>query len=156
RRRPSSWARGCAPRRNAALANGTIARALDWDDTSIALNGHPSVVALPPALALCEEAGRSGRDLIAAYVAGFETAARVGRALGVAHCGRGGHAPGTAGAVGAAAAARALDLDATCTRTAFGIAASQAGGLRQNFGTMTKPLHAGNAARTGTVAAMLA
>src|SRR5204863_7985171 len=65
---------------NAALANGTIAHALDWDDTNLALNGHPSVVALPPAPALCEEAGRSGRDLIAAYVAGFETAARVGRA----------------------------------------------------------------------------
>src|SRR5438067_6767459 len=142
---------------NAALANGTMAHALDWDDTNVALNGHPSVVALPSALALCEEAGRSGRHLIAAYVAGFETAARVGRALGVGHYERGWHATGTAGALGAAAAAaRALDLDTARTRTAFGIGASQGCGLRQNFGTMTKPFHAGNAARAGTVAAMLA
>ncbi len=141
----------------AALANGAIGHALDWDDNNIALNGHPSVVVLPAALALAEELGRGGRDLITAYVAGFEVAARVGRAVGVGSYERGWHATSTCGVVGAAAAAGViLGLDIEQTRTAFGLAASHAAGLRRNFGTMTKPYHAGNAARAGVVAALLA
>ncbi len=146
-----------APVADAALANGTAAHALDFDDVSLPMRGHPSVPLLPAAIAVAEQAGRSGRDLLAAFVLGFEVEAKLGRAIGEPHYALGWHATSTLGTLGAAAAcARLLRLDAGQTRMALGIAASLASGLQQNFGTMTKPLHAGWAARSGAFAAGLA
>lgn len=142
----------------AALANGTMGHAEDFDDSAPAMLGHPSVPLLPAILALGEERGASGREVIESYIVGFETESKLGRALiPSGHYQRGWHATGTLGTMGAAAAsARMLKLDVEQTKMALGIAASQVAGLRQNFGTMTKPFHAGNAARGGVVAAMLA
>lgn len=141
----------------AALVNGAAAHALDFDDVSWAMNGHPTVPLLPAAFAAAEAAGRSGADLLRAYVVGFEVEARLGQALGKPHYERGWHATSTLGVFGAtAAAAVLLGLDAGALRRAFGIAASRASGTRGNFGTDTKPLHAGLAARAGLEAAELA
>ena len=145
------------PAADAALANGTAAHALDFDDVSLPMRGHPSAPLLPAVLALGEAAGSSGRDLLTAFALGFEVEAKLGRAIGGAHYALGWHATSTLGALGAAAAcARLLRLDAGRAQTALGIAASLASGLQQNFGSMTKPLHAGWAARSGVVAAQLA
>jgi len=145
------------PAADAALANGTAAHALDFDDVSLPMRGHPSAPLLPAVLALGEAAGSSGRDLLTAFVLGFEVEAKLGRAIGGPHYALGWHATSTMGVLGAAAAcARLLRLDAGRTRMALGIAASLASGLQQNFGSMTKPLHAGWAARGGVVAAQLA
>ena len=141
----------------AALVNGTAAHALDFDDVSWAMNGHPTVPLLPAAFALAEATGRSGAELLRAYVAGFEVEARLGQALGRPHYERGWHATSTLGVFAAAAAAGVLlGLDASALRRAFGIAASRASGTRGNFGTDAKPLHAGLAARAGLEAALLA
>jgi 2-methylcitrate dehydratase PrpD len=141
----------------AALVNGVAAHAIDYDDVHSHVRGHPSACVLPAALAAAEHAGRSGAGLLEAYLVGIETAARVGRAVGPSHAAAGFHSTATLGVLGAAAAAaRALGLDAAGTEHALGIAASSAGGLRRNFGTMTKPLHAGFAARDGVTAALLA
>jgi 2-methylcitrate dehydratase PrpD len=141
----------------AALVNGTAAHALDFDDVSWAMNGHPTVPLLPAAFALAEAKGLSGTELLRAYVAGFEVEARLGQALGRPHYERGWHATSTLGVFGAAAAAGVLlALDAGALRRAFGIAASRASGTRGNFGTDAKPLHAGLAARAGLEAALLA
>jgi 2-methylcitrate dehydratase PrpD len=146
-----------APAADAALANGTAAHALDYDDVSLPMRGHPSVPLLPAVLALAEKEGRSGHDLLTAFVLGFEVETKLGRAIGEPHYALGWHATSTLGTLGAAAAcARLLRLDVERTWMALGIAASLAGGLQQNFGTMTKPLHAGWAARNGVVAAELA
>ncbi|MCH7999458.1 MAG: MmgE/PrpD family protein [Chloroflexi bacterium] len=146
-----------APAADAALANGAAAHALDFDDVSLPMRGHPSAPLLPAALAVAEKASRSGRDLLTAFVLGFEVETSLGRAIGEAHYALGWHATSTLGTLGAAAAcARLLRLDIARTQMAFGIAASLASGLQQNFGTMTKPLHAGWAARNGVVAAELA
>lgn len=146
-----------APGPDAALVNGTAGHALDYDDVSLPMRGHPSVPLLPAVLAVGEKLGSSGRDLLTAFVLGFEVETRLGRAIGQAHYALGWHATSTLGTLGAAAAcARLLGLDAGRTQMALGIAASLAGGLQQNFGTMTKPLHAGWAARNGVVAAELA
>ena len=145
------------PAADAALANGTAAHALDFDDVSRSMRGHPSAPLLPAVLALSEAAGSSGRDLLTAFVLGFEVEAKLGRAIGGPHYALGWHATSTLGTLGAAAAcARLLGLDADRARTALGIAASLASGLQQNFGSMTKPLHAGWAARSGLVAAQFA
>ena len=146
------------PPPEAALANGTAAHALDYDDVSPGIRGHPSVVLLPPVLALGEEAHASGREVLAGYIIGFEVASRVGNAMSADYSDDlGWHPTAPLGALGAAAAsARLLRLDKRQTAMALGLAASQAAGLRQNFGTMTKPFHAGNAARSGVVAALLA
>jgi 2-methylcitrate dehydratase PrpD len=142
---------------DAALANGVAAHALDYDDTNHDLRGHPSTTVLPAALAAVELAGGGGADLAEAYLVGIEVVGRVGRALGLSHARAGFHSTSTAGVLGAAAAgARALGLDLARTAAAFGIAASSAAGLRSNFGTMTKSLHAGHAARDGVAAALLA
>ena len=142
---------------DAALANGTAAHALDFDDVSLPMRGHPSAPLLPAVLAVGEAAGSSGRDLLEAFVLGVEVEAKLGRAIGGPHYALGWHATSTLGTLGAAAAcARLLRLDAGRTRMALGIAASLAAGLQQNFGSMTKPLHAGWAARSGVVAAQLA
>jgi 2-methylcitrate dehydratase PrpD len=141
----------------AALANGTMAHALDYDDVLAPMTGHPTVVVLPVVLALGEMYHHPGRDVLEAYIVGVEVAARIGSGIGRRHYAVGWHSTATLGTLGAAAAAtKMLGLGVTETRIALGIAASEAGGLRQNFGTMTKPFHAGNAARNGIVAAMLA
>ncbi|HZU15756.1 MAG TPA: MmgE/PrpD family protein [Candidatus Dormibacteraeota bacterium] len=141
----------------AALLNGVSGHALDFDDVSRSMEGHPSVVALPAALAVAEAVGASGAELLAAYVVGVEVMGKLGRALGARHYQAGWHATATVGAVGAAVAAgRLLGLDREGLGRAVAIAVSEAGGSRQNFGTMTKPFHAGHAARCGVHAARLA
>jgi 2-methylcitrate dehydratase PrpD len=142
---------------NAALANGTAAHALDYDDMCFVSLAHPSAPLVAAALAVAEVTGASGRALLDAYVVGFELEGRLGRAMNPRHYQRGWHCTSTLGTIGAAAAAsRLLGLDARATGHALSIAASEASGLKENFGTMVKPLHAGLAARNGVVAALLA
>lgn len=142
---------------DAALANGTCAHALDFDDISWTMHGHPSVPVVPAMLALAERQGASGRDALAAYLVGFEVEVKVAAATGLKHYERGWHGTATAGVFGSAAvASRLLGLNLEQARHALGIAASHAGGLRQNFGTMAKPLHAGLAAQAGVRAGLLA
>ena len=144
----------------AAWANGTAGHALDYDDTfSVAagFNLHPTAPVLPAVLALGEDIGASGIRVLTAYVVGFEVAARLGVAIGRECSKSGWHPTAVLGTVAAAAAsANLLQLDRRRSAAALGIAASFAGGLYVNTGAMTKPLHAGNAARTGVVAALLA
>lgn len=138
-----------ADARSAVLANGTLIHALDFDDIP-----HFAAVEIPPALALLQERDASGQELITAIVAGFEVAARITTML--AH-GRPQHPIGTVGAVGSAAvSAKLLGLDLDQTTMALSIAASMSSGLTENFGTFTKPLHAGRAAESGYLAATLA
>jgi 2-methylcitrate dehydratase PrpD len=145
------------PAANAALANAVVAHALDYDDFALMRMMHPSVVLVPVVLALGERERASGLDAVLAYVAGYEVTARVCAQLNPDHYARGWHSTSTVGVLGAAAAAaRMLRLDADGVATAVAIAASSAGGLRENFGTMVKPLHAGNAAYHGVAAAELA
>lgn len=141
----------------AALANGALGHALDFDDVNVSMRGHPSIPVLPAVLALAEQAGSRGRDALTAFLTGFEVECKLGRAIGPSNYARGWHATSVLGSIGAAAAAaQLLDLDVERTRHALGIASSMASGSRQNFGTMTKPLHAGLAARAGVEAAGLA
>ena len=141
----------------AALVNGAASHALDYDDVNLAMAGHPSVAVLPGLLALAEAREASGRDLLTAFVAGYETACRIGLLVAPGHYGRGFHATATVGSFGAAAAcARLLRLDGEGMATALGIAGTQAAGLKAMFGTMCKPLHAGKAAQNGLLAANLA
>jgi 2-methylcitrate dehydratase PrpD len=141
----------------AALANGTAAHALDFDDTNFAMMGHPSAPVLSAALAAGELALADGRALVHAFLLGFEVETAMAEVMNPPHYEKGFHATGTLGTMGAAAAAaRLLGLDAEETRTAWAIAASQASGLKENFGTMTKPFHAGHAARSGVLSALLA
>ncbi|MGE5269645.1 MAG: MmgE/PrpD family protein [Thiohalocapsa sp.] len=141
----------------AALVNGAIGHALDYDDVNLAMPGHPSVAILPGLMALAEQRRSSGRDIIAAFVAGYETACRIGMALRPGHYNLGFHATGTVGAFGAAAScAHLLGLDAAATAQALGIAGTQAAGLKSQFGTMCKPFHAGKASHNGLLAARLA
>lgn len=146
-----------APARSAALVNGTAAHALDFDDVNESMRGHPSPPLLPALLAVGEETGASGRELITAFVLGFEVECKVGRGLGQSHYPHGWHATSTLGTLGAAVVAGKLyDLTVEQMMMAIGIAASLASGSRQNFGTMTKPLHPGAAASAGVLAAQLA
>jgi 2-methylcitrate dehydratase PrpD len=141
----------------AALANGTMAHALDFDDVNWSMSGHPTVPLLPAVLALGQEAHASGAEVLLAYVLGFEVETKIGLGVNPRHYDLGWHATSTLGTLGAAAAcAKLLGLDVEKTRMALGIAASTAAGLRQNFGTMTKPLHPGQAAMNGVTAAQLA
>jgi 2-methylcitrate dehydratase PrpD len=145
------------PALSAALVNGAAAHALDYDDVNMAMPGHPSVAILPGLLALAELKSSSGRDVITAFVAGYETACRIGAALQPGHYNLGFHSTGTVGSFGAAAAcARLLGLDAEAIAMALGIAGTQAAGLKSQFGTMCKPFHAGRAAQNGLLAARLA
>ena len=142
---------------NAALANGTAAHALDFDDMCFVSLAHPSAPLVSAALAAGEAAGAPGRALLDGYVVGFEIEGRLGRTMNPRHYQRGWHCTATIGTIGAAAAAaRVFGLDAAATAHALAIAASEASGLKENFGTMVKPLHAGLAARNGVVAAQLA
>jgi 2-methylcitrate dehydratase PrpD len=141
----------------AALVNGVAAHALDFDDVSPAMDGHPSAPVLPALLAVAEDADLDGPALLTAFVAGVETECRIGRLMAPAHYAAGWHATGTVGTFGAAAAcASALGLDDEQWRAALGIAGAQAAGLKSMFGTMCKPLHAGKAAANGLLAARLA
>jgi 2-methylcitrate dehydratase PrpD len=142
---------------HAALANGTAAHALDYDDMCFVSLAHPSAPLVAAAMAVGDAAGTAGAALLDAYVVGFELEGRLGRAMNPQHYQRGWHCTSTLGTIGAAAAAsRLLGLDAGATAHALAIAASSASGLKENFGTMVKPLHAGLAARNGVLAAQLA
>lgn len=154
-----------APLQLAAWANGTAAHALDYDDTQLAtdprsvygLLTHPTAPVLPAALAAAEHVGASGQELLDAYVVGVEVACRTADAVDPRHYRDGFHSTGTLGTFGAcAAAARLLGCDLDQTLRALGLAASMAAGLRENFGTMTKPFHAGRAAENGLLAVLLA
>jgi 2-methylcitrate dehydratase PrpD len=145
------------PALSAALVNGAMGHALDYDDVNLAMPGHPSVAILPGLLALAEARQSAGREVIAAFVAGYEAACRIGSALRPGHYDRGFHATGTVGCFGAAAAcAHLLGLDTEATARALGIAGTQAAGLKSQFGTMCKPFHAGKASQNGLLAARLA
>ena len=141
----------------AALANGTAAHALDFDDMCFVSLAHPSAPLVSAALAIAEVVEASGHALLDAYVVGFEIEGRLGRTMNPRHYEHGWHCTSTLGTIGAAAAAsRLLGLDAEAAGRALAIAASEAAGLKANFGTMVKPLHAGLAARNGVLAALLA
>jgi 2-methylcitrate dehydratase PrpD len=154
-----------APPRFAAFVNGIGIHADDYDDTQLAVAAdrvyglltHPTAPALSAALALAEPRSLSGRELMAAYHVGVEVECKIAEAIAPRHYDEGFHSTGTCGTIGAAAAAaKLIGLDLRQTLHALGIAASEAAGLRENFGTMTKPLHAGRAAESGIVAAELA
>ena len=141
----------------AALANGAAGHAHDFDDTNFALLGHPSVPLLSAAMAAAEAEMTGGRALVLGYILGFEIDVALGTALNPDHYTRGWHATSSIGTLGCAAAtARIMGLDLVQTRHALAIAASHASGLKENFGSMTKPYHAGHAARNGILAAQLA
>lgn len=153
------------PARFAAFANGVAIHADDYDDTQLAvakdrvygLLTHPTAPALPPVLALAERDGRSGRDVLTAYQIAVEVETKIAEAIDPRHYQDGFHSTATVGTIGAAAgAARMLGLNHEQTRRALAIAASQAAGLRENFGTMMKPFHAGRACEGGVVAAEFA
>jgi len=142
----------------AAFLNGTAGHALDYDDVADQIKGHPSVVLVSALLALAETRRVSGRELLEAYAVGFEVACAIAGALPVdRHYAQGWHATATVGILGATAGAgHLLGLSTEQLQNALGMAASMAGGSRQNFGTMTKPLHAGLAARDAVVVVELA
>src|SRR5919199_6427821 len=141
----------------AALVNGIMSHILDYDDTHLPTILHPSGPLVAATVPLAEWLGSSGRDLLAAYVLGFEVEARVSLSVYPEHYDVGWHITGTAGTLGAAAAAaRLLGLDAERTVWALGAAVTQAAGLREMFGSMCKSLHVGKAASNGLLAALLA
>jgi 2-methylcitrate dehydratase PrpD len=153
------------PARFAAFANGIGVHADDYDDTQLAvakdrvygLLTHPTAPCLPAALAVAEQLDLTGRELTLAYHIGVEVETKIAEAISPRHYQHGFHSTATCGTFAAAAAAarlRGLDLDTTLH--ALAIAGSQSAGLRENFGTMTKPFHAGRAAEAGVVAVDLA
>ena len=153
------------PVRFAAFLNGLAIHADDYDDTQLAVASdrvyglltHPTAPVLPVALAFAERDRSSGADALMAYLVGVEVETKVSEAIAPRHYEEGFHSTATVGAIGAgAAAARHLKLDRATTAVCLGIAASQAAGLRENFGTMTKPFHAGRAAESGVLAGSLA
>ena len=142
---------------SAALINGITSHTFDFDDTHLKTIIHPAGPVASAVLALAEHTGSTGRELIDALVLGIDVACRVGNAMYPNHYDRGWHITGSTGMLGAAAAcARLLKLDAQKTTMALGIAASQPIGMREQFGTMTKPFHPGAAARAGLMSALLA
>lgn len=150
---------------DAAMVNGTSGHADDYDDTQLStspdriygLMTHPAVPVLAAALAVGETVGCSGRDLLNSFIAGFEVECKIAETIKPDHYRRGFHTTGTIGAFGAfAASGRLLELGEMELRHALGIVASLTSGIRVNFGTMTKPLHAGMAASNGVIASMLA
>lgn len=139
----------------AALINGVAAHALDFDDVS--LRGHPSAVMVPAILAVAQSLGRTGTEMLDAYIVGYEVWANlVDREQGM-HPIKGWHTTGIFGSIGAAAACATLyRLNASEAAHAIGLGATQSAGLMSNFGSMAKPLHAGHAAQAGVLAARLA
>jgi len=141
----------------AALINGAAGHALDFDDTHTGMGGHPSVPVAPAVLAMAEELNATGEQLLTAFIVGLEVECRMGILIGGQHYARGWHVTSTIGIFGAVAAvSHLLKLNPTQFENAFGLAVSQASGLKANFGTMTKPFHAGHAAERGLVSARLA
>ena len=142
---------------SAALINGITSHTFDFDDTHLKTIIHPAGPVCSAVLALAEHKGYSGRAVLDAVVLGIDVACRVGNAMYPDHYDRGWHITGSTGTLGAAAAcARLLGLDTQQTAMALGIAASQPIGMREQFGTMTKPFHPGGAARAGLMSALLA
>jgi 2-methylcitrate dehydratase PrpD len=153
------------PARFAALANGVAIHADDFDDTQLAtapdrvygLLAHPTAPVLAATLAIAERTESSGAELLISYLVGTEVVMKIAEAIAPRHYDDGFHTTGTTGAIGAAAgSARLLNLAVDDMAVTLGIGASSAAGLRENFGSMTKPLHAGRAAESGVVAADLA
>jgi len=151
--------------RLAAFVNGVSIHADDYDDTQLAaakdriygLLTHPTVGVLPPAFAICELTRRSGKDLMTAYHLGVEIECKIAEAISPRHYDEGFHTTGTIGTFGSVAACSKLrGLNVLQTTYAMGIGATEGGGFRDNFGSMTKPFQAGHAAENGTVAADLA
>ena len=141
---------------DAALANGTIAHALDYDDCGMKI-GHPSVMVLPAVLSLGQQLHASGRQVLTAYILGIEVEGKVALHADFKLAERSLNSQSWYGSLGAAAAcANLLRLDADQTRMALGIAANLACGVSANHGTMLAPMGAGNASRNGVVAALMA
>ncbi len=141
----------------AALLNGTASHVLDYDDVSIRMLGHPTVVVWSAVFAQAQALGCSGEQALAAFIAGYEAAAMIGVLLGPSHYEAGFHATATIGALAAAAAgALLMDLPPERMRCALGLAGAQAAGLKSMFGTMAKPFQVGRAAAAGVLAARLA
>lgn len=142
---------------DAAFIGGVACHALDWDDYTHPMHGHAASVLLPVAWHAVQLSGGGGTELLDAFLVGYQVDHLVALVMSHGHYRRGWHATSTIGTVGAAAtAARVLGLGPDQVRHALAIAASSAGGLRVNFGTPTKSLHAGLAARSGMQAALLA
>ena len=142
---------------DATFINGTASHALDYDDFSQPMGGHQSAPLVAPLMAIAEERGNSGLELLQSYVVGIETEIRLARAVNFYHYDKGWHPTATLGVFGAAAAAgHLLKLDAKKQAIALAIAASFASGIKANFGTMVKPLHVGQCARNGLLAALMA
>jgi 2-methylcitrate dehydratase PrpD len=149
--------KGRAPAPDAALYNGAVSHALDYDDISHPAYSHPSAVLLPALLACAERANVSGCEVVTAYVIGIEVFGKLGRTLNLRHYKSGWHATSTLGSIAAAVAcASLLRLPKAQVLSAIGLGAAGSSGLRANFGTMAKPLHAGYAARNAVTAALLA
>ncbi|MPZ40699.1 MAG: MmgE/PrpD family protein [Rhizobiales bacterium] len=147
--------RDCVDVLSAALINGTAAHALDFDDCSNSLGGHPSAPILPALFAIAP--GSSGKAFIAAYAAGIECETRLARAVNFHHYEKGWHPTATLGTFGSAAACgHLLALNAERLAIALALAASMASGIKANFATMTKPFHVGHTTRNGLLAALLA
>lgn len=147
-----------APAEAAAFANGTMGHALDFDDGSDAMRGHPSAVIVPAVLAAAQLRGHaSGADVLEAYIAGFEVGAKIGHALGPTHRERGWNATATVCLyAGVAAAARMLRLDAETTARALGMASASAAGNAAHTGTMGKPLFVGRTAQAALFCGLIA
>ena len=142
---------------DATFINGTASHALDYDDFSQPMGGHQSAPLVAPLMALAEERGMSGLQLIHSYIVGIETEIRLARAVNFYHYDKGWHPTATLGVFGAAAATgHMLGLDDKKMTIALAIAASFASGIKANFGTMVKPLHVGQSARNGLLAALMA
>ncbi len=145
------------PAGSAGMVNATMAHAVDYDDVLTSTRSHPSAVLVPTVLAVGEEFNRSGRDVLVAYLAGLEIIDKLGSLTAFAQYEKGWHTTSTIGVLGTAgAAAKLMGLSQKEVRMALGIAASTAGGLRKNFGTMTKALHCGLSVQSGIMAALLA
>ncbi len=141
----------------AALLNGASGHALDYDDTGSSVGCHATAPVLPAVLAVAEDISATGRELLTAFVVGVEVEGRINHAMGRDHYARGWHTTATYGTFGAAAAvAHLLKLSKPQYQVAMGLAASHAGGVKANFGTMTKPYHPGHAAECGINSARLA
>jgi 2-methylcitrate dehydratase PrpD len=142
---------------SAALVNGITSHTFDFDDTHLKTVIHPAGPVASALLALAEVRGASGRELLDALILGVDVECRIGNMMYPDHYDRGWHITGSTGVLGAAAAcARLMKLDERRTEWALGIAASQPIGMREQFGTMTKPFHPGAAARAGLTSALLA
>jgi 2-methylcitrate dehydratase PrpD len=142
---------------SAALVNGITSHTFDFDDTHLKTIIHPAGPVASAVLALAEQRGANGRTVVDALVLGIDVACRIGNVMYPDHYDRGWHITGSTGMLGAAAGcARVLGLNEQQTAMALGIAASQPVGLREQFGTMTKPFHPGGAARAGLMSALLA